>query len=85
MTEKEFEVECKKVLNVSNIKVELAKFLKENNLEIRSSSKLDKSDFVHNFVEIYYDFYKDGDPVLIYSTEHKKGFGNKIVYEDLLK
>lgn len=63
----EFEMNVEKMKNIVKIKCELAKFLRENNVDIRSC--LDENNKTH--IEIYYDFYKDGDPILLYSTKNK--------------
>ena len=63
----EFEMHIEKMKNIVKIKCELAKFLRENNLDIRSC--LDENN--KTYIEIYYDFYKDGDPILLYSTKNK--------------
>ena len=85
MNNKEFDKLVFKANKLNETKVGLAKLMNAYNLDIRSShcnngktSKL--------FVEIYCDFYEDGDPILLYSTENKNEEESSVVLpEDLIK
>lgn len=82
MDEIEFEMNVDKMKNIVKIKCELAKFLRENNLDIRSY--FDENN--KTCIEIYYDFYKDGDPMLLYSTKDKEfDEMNVLIGEDLVQ
>ena len=82
--DEDFKVKCEAVRSIAEVRVKFAEFLKENNLRICCSSKYEKKDDVKkNYIEIYYDFYEDGDSILLYSTEINEE-GDKLEYEDLL-
>ena len=78
MTNKEFDTLIEKQMKIAEIKCKFAQFLKENNLDICCKNESD-------FLEIYFDFYEDGDPVLLYSSKIKHEESNSITYEDLIK
>lgn len=94
--DEDFKVKCEAMRNIAEVRVKFAEFLKENNLRICCSSKYDKkgcsskydryekSEGVKkNYIEVYYDFYEDGDSLLVYSTEFNEE-GDKLEYEDLV-
>ena len=86
IVDKDFKVKCEAVRSIAEVRVKFAEFLKENNLRIRCSSydECDEKEFVtKHYMEVYYDFYEDGHPLLVYSTEINEE-GDKLEYEDLL-
>ena len=57
------------------------------NLDIRAAeTSCDNGKTSKHFVEIYCDFYNDGDPILLYSTENKNEEESRVILpEDLIK
>lgn len=84
MVVEDFKVKCEMIRSIAEVKVKFAEFLKENNLRICCSSKYDDKTLVKKtYIEIFYDFYEDGDDILLYSTEFNEE-KDKIEYTDLL-
>lgn len=95
MAVEDFKAKCEMIRSIAEVKVKFAEFLKENNLRICCSSKYekrgciskydryDKRDDKKTYIEIFYDFYEDGDDILLYSTEFNEE-KDKIEYTDLL-
>lgn len=83
MTNEEFKEALEKTKIFTEKKIEIAKFLRMNNLSIHSVIKPGKDGNPIFFMEIRYDFYEDGDPVVLFSTE-KQDDKCDIRDEDLL-
>ena len=82
--DEDFKVKCEAMRKIAEVRVKFAEFLKENNLKICCSSYYDEKElFRKHYMEVYYDFYEDGHPLLVYSTEINEE-GDKLEYEDLL-
>lgn len=87
--DEDFKVKCEMMRSIAEVRVKFAEFLKENNLRICCSSKYDRYGYEKregvkkNYIEVYYDFYEDGDSLLVYSTEFNEE-GDKLEYEDLV-
>ena len=73
-----FNTLVEKQMKTVEIRCKLAQFLKDNNLSICTN---DESDFL----KIYYDFYEDGEPVLLFSSNSKKSKSNIVDFECLVE
>lgn len=83
MINEDFNDACEKLQICTEKKIEIAKFLRTNNLSIHSLTKQDKDGKIISFMEIRYDFYEDGNPIILFSTEHRNDKSN-LQNEDLL-
>lgn len=83
MINEDFNDACEKLQICTEKKIEIAKFLRTNNLSIHSLTKQDKDGRIISFIEIRHDFYEDGNPIILFSTEHRNDKSN-LQNEDLL-
>ena len=82
MTNDEFNDSVCKLNKVTEVKVKLAEFFRENDIDIRVVPVSDGEDYL----EVCMDFYKDGDPISILNTKNKDSFEKTcLTYEDFLK